>query len=307
MPAAASVVIPLLRQIDAWLEQAVRSALQQTAGCEVIVVTSPKTVESNRQVLRRISTEGPGLRVIEQEPQTGFAAAMNLGIRAATATRVGFLLSDDWLDPRAVEQCLRHDADLVSTSFLPYAEDGRQILKEIAATRTEASYLRLRSLSDKANFLGHFLLFRRSTLEATGGLDESLGDSPGVDDFDLIWCLLERGATVAIVPEALYNYRDHEGERLTRRSIEEMNRTFQRILDKHHVTGEERERLIRNHSRWFGRSMWSVYQEYSMPVTRGPLRPLRSVYRSLVPMNIRYAIDDRCRAILRRGNQDDPE
>jgi glycosyltransferase involved in cell wall biosynthesis len=301
----ASIVIPLLNQADAWLDQAIRSALGQTVECDVVVVISPLTCESNRRVLETIRANHPSLRLATMERQRGFAAALNLGIRTAAADRIGFLLSDDWLEVCAVEECLRHEADIVSTSQTFYAADGKQILEEISRVRTTAAYDRLSVVADKAEFLGHFLLFRRSILEAVGGVDETLGDSPGIDDFDLPWCMLERNASVAIVPQALYNYRDHDGERLTTRSLEEMQITFNRILDKHGVFGVERQRLVRHHSRWFGRSMWSVYQDLAPASLPWLLRPLQRLYRMAIPLEIRFAIHDRWIEAVAHGRKPD--
>jgi glycosyltransferase involved in cell wall biosynthesis len=295
-----SIIIPLLNQVDGWLEQAVHSALGQTVECDVVVVTSPRTCESNRRLLLRIRANHPRLRLREQEPNTGFAAALNLGIRTAAAERIGFLLSDDWLDSHTVEECLRHEADVVSTSQTFYSADGKQILAEISGVRTMAAYNRLSDAADQAGFLGHFFLFRRSALEAVGGVDETLGDSPGIDDFDMPWCMLERNASVAIVPQALYNSRDHDGERLTTRSLEEMQTTFHRILDKHGVFGVERQRLVRRHSRWFGRSIWSVYQELAPASLPRLLRPLQRLYRMAVPLQTRFAIQDRWNSSVAR-------
>jgi GT2 family glycosyltransferase len=300
MPLRASIVIPLLNQVDAWLDQAVRSAFAQTVECDVVVVTSPWTCESNRQVLERIRVDHPGLRLAEREPRAGYGAALNLGIRMAAADRIGFLLSDDWLDVRAVEECLRHEADIVSTSQTFYAADGKRVLAEISSVRTTAAYDRLNDAADQAGFLGHFFLFRRSALEAVGGVDETLGDSPGIDDFDMLWSMLECNALVAIVPQALYNYRDHDGERLTTGSVEEMQITFNRILDKHGVFGVHRQRLVRHHSRWFGRSMWSVYQELAPASLPRPLRPLQRLYRMAVPLQTRLAIHDRWNVAVAR-------
>lgn len=163
-----TIVIPLLRQRDGWLEQAVRSALGQSVPCEVIVVTSSLTPASSRTPLRDV-------------------------------------------------------------------------------------YEALPDLEAKATYLTHFLLLDKSAVVAAGGLDESLGDAPGIDDYDLIWTLLERGATVELTGRPLYNYRVHEGERLTYRDRDEQLRVLGRILDKHRVTGQDRTRAIHQHARWFGR------------------------------------------------------
>jgi hypothetical protein len=259
--------------------------------------------------------------VIEREPHMRFAAALNLGIRSTTMARIGFLLTDDWLAPDCVEKCLRHETDIVSTAFTCFAADGATELDVLSRSHSEAAFERLQKPADRANYLTHFLFFRREALDGVGGVDETIGDSPGVDDFDLPWCMLERGASVTIVEERLYNYRDHEGERLTTRGREEMAATFNRILDKHHVTGPEREQLFREHARWFGRSMLSVYKERSMlsvykersmlsvykeleiPEVPGFLKPVQTLYRSVVPLQARLAIRDRIIPRRRRERQ----
>ena len=285
----ASIIIPLLRQRDEWLRQAVLSALEQTTVCEVLVITSPDTPQPNRATLAGICAQHPQLRVVERESGMRFAAAMNLGIRLASAERVGFLLSDDWLDQRAVETCLRFGTDIVSTALTVYKEDGRTVLRHITPEYTRAEFDRRVSLADKAHYLSYFFLYQRQALLSVAGLDEGLGDSPGIDDFDLPWSLLERGASVTIVEQSLYNCRDHEGERLTTRVAGDMEATFLRILDKHNVQGELRARLLRENVPCFGRSLQAVYRDSAS----WPVRKLRELYRSLLPLATRRVIHDR--------------
>ncbi len=289
----ASIVMPLLSQVDAWLEKAVVSALLQSVRCEVIVVTSPRTPVSNRETLARLSSQFPRLRVFEREPHMRFAAAWNMGVRAATTSRVGVLLTDDWLASQAVEICLRHDADIVSTNRRFYHADGIRVMREVGARGCRKDYDKLKSNAERANFLGHFFVFRKEPLLAMGGVDETIGDSPGVDDFDLIWCLLDRGASVAVVEEELYNYRDHAGVRLTTRGREEMFATFNRILDKHGIVGEERRQMLEHHSQWFGKSIWAVYRERKGFSPPAPLRPLQTLYRKVIPVKARFALHGR--------------
>jgi hypothetical protein len=91
-----------------------------------------------------------------------------------------------------------------------------------------------------------------------GGLDESIGNYPGIDDFDLIWTLLEHGATVGIVEEQLYHYRDHRGERLTLADPVARARNLEKILRKHRVSEQEIPEIVRRHARWFGRPIYEV-------------------------------------------------
>jgi hypothetical protein len=86
---------------------------------------------------------------------------------------------------------------------------------------------------------------------AAGGVDPGVGLT-GADDYDLIWTLLERGASVRLVPRALYHYRDHEGLRLTNRPQAEQVRDLRLILAKHGVGPEETERLVTEKRKWYG-------------------------------------------------------
>ncbi|HKG16897.1 MAG TPA: glycosyltransferase [Solirubrobacteraceae bacterium] len=250
----ASIVVPLLIQRDAWLRQCLLSAALQTASSEVIVVTSPRTPPSNHRVLADLKQRHRNLRVFLRPPNTAFAGALNAGIRAASTTRIGFLLSDDWLDDTAVAECLQFSSDIVSTGVKVYSADGITKLGEVVLNFVD--YHAQSTLGDKANYLKYFFLFRKERLFEVGGVDETVGLT-GPDDFDLIWTLLEHGATVSVLSRPLYNCRDHFGQRLTLRKRSHQVLDLLKILDKHGIQGDERRRLIAHHSIAYGQP-WHV-------------------------------------------------
>ena len=258
MNPAATIVIPLRRQHDGWLEQCVRSALNQTAPCETIVVHAADTPASNLALIERLAQDHAQLRAICEERPGSFPGAINLGIRCARADRVGLLLSDDWLEADTVSECLAPDADIVSTCNTVFHADGVTVLESACANLTSERYRSLATLQARASYLQHFFLFRRSALIEVGGLDESIGNFPGIDDYDLIWTLLERGATVAIVEKRLYNYRDHDGERLTLADASQAVRNLEVILRKHNIAESDIPALIRKAARWYGKPMYRV-------------------------------------------------
>lgn len=257
----ASIIIPLLSQHLPWLEKCVRSAIGQTAPVETIVVTSPLTPDSNLEILRCIQQEGAALSILVQQ-RPGFAAAINDGFRAATTNRLGLLLSDDWLLPNAVERCLPHFSDIVSTHSAGYAADGVTRLISIDHRCTQSEFEGLQTLERKAAHLSHFFLFHKNKAQEVGWIDETLGDAPGIDDFDFVWVLLEHRATVSILPEQLYCYRDHFGERLTLTEAAIQTANLERILAKHGIAGEEQKRILQSHAHWFGRPIHVVQAEF---------------------------------------------
>src|SRR6516164_9726287 len=186
MTPAATIIIPLKRQQDAWLEQCVLSAVGQSASCETLVVRAADAPSSNLALLERLTKEWESLSVIVEEQLGSFPAAINLGIRWARAERIGLLLSDDWLDREAVAHCLPIDADIVCTRHTVYHADGVTVLQGASKTLTMRDYLNLPTLEAKARYLDHFFLFRRAALSEAGGLNETIGNFPGIDDYDLI-------------------------------------------------------------------------------------------------------------------------
>jgi glycosyltransferase involved in cell wall biosynthesis len=257
----ATIVIPLLRQKDAWLEQAVRSAAGQTAACEVIVVISRETPQSNRDILSRLASVHDNLRVVFRDLPRGFPSTVNFGIHAAGTSRIGLLLSDDWLEPDCVAECLAHTADIVCASHTAYRADGITLVEGATRRLSMQGFLARPTLESKASYLTHFFLLRKNALERAGYLDESIGDFPGIDDYDLIWTMLEQHASVAIVEKCLYNYRDHDGERLTMADPVQAARNLGTILHKHGVVEPEFSRLMAAHGRWFGKPLYAVLAE----------------------------------------------
>jgi hypothetical protein len=254
-----SIVIPLLSQRNQWLDECVTSALRQTAACEVIVVTSTETPQTNMEVLQRLEVSNENL-ILTSCGARNFPGSINKGFRIASADRLGLLMSDDWLDLRAAELCLQHDADIVSTGHSFFAADGVTPLPEIDWTPSSQAYEQLPTLERKASYLKHFFFLRKSKVEEIGGADESLGNFPGIDDFDMIWVLLEHRASVAIEPVSLYNMRDHSGERLTLRSSEDSILGLQRILRKHGISDAEAVPIIDRHARWYGIPVSEAYR-----------------------------------------------
>jgi len=258
----ATIVIPLLQQVDAFLEQSVGSALGQTVPAEVLVVTAPNTSESNLAVLARFLEQGDGRMRVENRTRAGFAAALNHAFETARADRVGILLSDDWLDPDALELSLAIDADIVSGGKRIWSDDGINPLHLVWDKVGSAAGLMAQPTNEeRARYVTHFLLFNRQRVLDVGGVDETLGDVGGVDDYDLIWTLIERGATVGFTERGVYNVRDHYGVRLTLRPLEEHRAALRRILSKHGLDERAQDELMPLHERWYSRRLTDVLAE----------------------------------------------
>ena len=87
----ATIVMPLRRQVDEWLEELVRSALLQSVPTEVIVVRSETTPASNLRILDGLQRHFANLAVIGRDKPESYPGAINKGIRHARSERVGII------------------------------------------------------------------------------------------------------------------------------------------------------------------------------------------------------------------------
>jgi hypothetical protein len=254
----ASIVMPLKTQRDSWLEESVLSAVMQTALCEVLVITSDLTPQSNLDVLSKLSKGHSNLKVLRRPSGAQFAGAINFGFESATCDRVGLLLTDDILDLATVATCLSFDADIVATARCGMNVDMTERLWEGKADPVR--YQKLKTIEERASYIDHFMLLNRALVLKIGGVDPNIGLT-GADDYDMVWTLLEAGASVKLIPEFLYRMRDHGETRLTMRDQNAQVADLRKILAKHGICEEDIERLVEAKKKWYGTPGYVAIQD----------------------------------------------
>jgi hypothetical protein len=165
-----------------------------------------------------------------------------------------------WLEESAVGECLQNNTDIVCAGRVVHFPDG-SINERACWWPSLQEFNSIATLEERASYLGHFFLLRRQTVLDAGGLDESIGNYPGIDDFDLLWTLLERNATVSFVTKGLYHYRDHHGDRLTLQNPDLAVANLKKILRKHGIAAEQAVDIVKRHARWYGKPQYQVMNE----------------------------------------------
>lgn len=113
-----SIIIPMYkveRYIEKCLYSCINQGMTQLGAQYEIVCINDGTPDLSAEIARRIASEHPGIRVIDQENQ-GLSGARNTGIENANGEYVWFVDSDDTI----VEKCLDR--------ILPQLTDGIDIL-----------------------------------------------------------------------------------------------------------------------------------------------------------------------------------
>ncbi len=204
-----SVVMPSYNQVS-FLEEAVRSVLDQ-AGVEVeLLVMDPGSTDGSRQLLVRLGEEYGGRLRLIFEPDQGQSDAVNRGMALAAGRVLGWLNSDDRLRPGALARLaghLDHDrpAWLYGRSGMIDGE-GRGISSLIVRYKNwrGGRFSRLKLLTE--NFIPQMATFwNREMWERAGGLDTR----KDLDmDYDL-WLRFAAVAEPAVLADELADFRVH--------------------------------------------------------------------------------------------------
>jgi GT2 family glycosyltransferase len=249
-----SVITPVYNVRPIWLRKAVASVEAQTyPNWQLCLCDDGSSSHGTRAELDRISSTGnPRIKVIRLEKNSGISAATNAALNRADGEFVAFLDNDDELAPHALE------ANILALNRAPdidilYSDEDKLTLgghREEPFYKPDWSPHFLREVM----YVGHFLVARRSLVEAVGGLDSRYD---GVQDFELMLRLSERTKRIHHIRDILYHWRripgsvaDHSDAkpRLDEKQVEAVNAHLLRVgiaaEAKSHPTLRHRAQLV---------------------------------------------------------------
>lgn len=162
---------------------------------EVIVVDDAST-DGTADILADWADEDPSRRRVLRTHGRGPAAARNAGIAAARGEWIAFTDADTLPDARWLEQLLEAapGADAVEGRTIPWPREDVRADSHYVVNEHGGLYV-------TAN-----MAYRRDLLEAVGGFDESFRDA-FLEDSDLAFRALDRGAHIVFAPDALVRHR----------------------------------------------------------------------------------------------------
>lgn len=206
-----SVVIPHFND-GAHLEEAVASLEAQTLRPHAIVLVEDGSTDADSlRVVGALERAGR-VRVVRQENR-GLAAARNTGWRACATELVAFLDADDVVMPGWLASCARAIGRTRAAAAAPivatFDADPGTITGGWCPVAFDAALLGVMN----AGVPGSGAVLRRAALEGVGGFDESM---PAYEDWALSAALAARGESLAVVPEALFRYRQRSGSLIRR-------------------------------------------------------------------------------------------
>ncbi len=167
-----SIIIPVY-QVEKYLDRCVASVVNQTYTNLEIILVDDGSLDNCPAICDAWKERDPRIKVIHQQ-NGGLSVARNEGLKIATGEFIGFVDSDDWIEPEMVEILLSNmqatEADIAVCDYLRESEDSPETIQQPespAVTRYTAEEALRLLLSDK-----HYLrtivwnkLYRRHLLE----------------------------------------------------------------------------------------------------------------------------------------------
>lgn len=201
-----SVVMPVYEPDAQLLGRALRSVRRQVyPAWELIAVDDGSPSATASRVLRRFARRDDRIRVERSPANEGISGATNRGVALARGEFVALLDQDDVLTADALLETVRWllehpDADAVYSDQATIVRLGR-----IAHVFPKPDLSHAYALG--VMYVGHLLTVRRDLIEEVG-FDPAYD---GVQDFEFLLRLIERGAGIGHVERTLYLWRATPG------------------------------------------------------------------------------------------------
>lgn len=202
-----SVIMPCFNA-QTFVEQAVRSALDQDYGDVELIVVNDGSTDASAEILARLAAEYPSRMTVVHQQNQGHVPAKNTGLKHAQGAYVAFLDADDYWSRDCMSKLHgglhAAQADLAYCGWQNIGEEapgGEPYLPPMyEAEDTVALFLK------DCPWPIHAVLLRRYLLERVGGFSERMFTSM---DYDLWLRLLAVTRNIVRVPEILAFYRWH--------------------------------------------------------------------------------------------------
>ena len=207
-----SIVVPAYG-VEKYLDQCLSSLMGQTLKHKEIIVVNDGSLDSSGKIADAWAEQYSEVVVIHQK-NSGCASARSNGLKAAKGQYVGFVDSDDWVDPEMYEKlfdaAVSHNAEVAQAGYREIYEDDGVVIqaRESFLTKDEVRGNHLVTDVPAMMTLKPTIwrrIYRRSFL-----LDNHIDfphDIPRFDDLPFQFEVFMNAVRVVAIPDIFYNYR----------------------------------------------------------------------------------------------------
>lgn len=239
-----SVIVPVYNIMDC-LPRCVKSICNQTYENLEIILVDDGSTDGTGLLCERLAQEDDRIRVLHKE-NGGSSSARNMGIEASMGSYLGFVDSDDYIEPEMYEvlyqQIQKTGMQIAQVSRHEIGEDGTELPPVCFAADTDYAY-------PSEAFLRELLMHRGDCSFCTKLVDKVLFRDytfpMGVlnEDFNLLVRMLQDTRGVASSPRQMYDVYYRSGSNTRKKSREDFSRVYGDCVDNADMVYE----LVREH------------------------------------------------------------
>lgn len=215
-----SIIVPVYG-VEAYLCDCVESILYQTYSNFEVILVDDGSPDGCPHICDEYAARDGRVRVVHKR-NGGLSDARNAGLDAARGTWVGFVDSDDAVDPHMFERLLAcaktENAQIAVCNFGEFKDAHEGVLRErgirehVSLSGREACVLLMHD--DELQNYAWNKLFRTSLWD---GIRFPVGQK--YEDVNTIYKLFETAQRVVLIPEVLYRYRLRDDSIVGSRSL----------------------------------------------------------------------------------------
>lgn len=167
-----SVIIPVY-QAEEYIERCINSILNQTYKNLDIIFVNDGSTDRSVEIITEYAQKDERVRLLHQENK-GAGAARNKGIEAAKGKYIGFVDSDDWIEPDMYEYLVkileREKADIAACDFVSTDKMQTKIENDVTEklimmSKKELMEFFLRMHGEKSFYAVWNMLYKREIIE----------------------------------------------------------------------------------------------------------------------------------------------
>ncbi len=251
-----SVIVPIYNIQDC-LRRCVESVCRQTYSNLEILLVDDGSDDGTEKLVDELAKEDERIRIFHK-PNGGSSSARNMGIGEASGKYLGFVDSDDYIEPEMYERlmkCIGETGVSIAQISRDEIDESGNRLPDVCEPPKEAY------LCSGENFMRELLLHRGDCSYCTKLTDRKLFEKhrfpEGVlnEDFHLLVEMLGEVDKIAILPEQDYHVFYRTGSNTRKKSKKEFSRVFMDIVDNADMAErvvEERYPALRREAVRFG-------------------------------------------------------
>lgn len=239
-----SIIIPVYNTRD-YLKKCVDSCIHQTYSHLEILLVNDGSTDGSGELCEALAKEDERIRVFHQK-NGGSSLARNLGMKEARGEYLGFVDSDDFIEPamyeRLVETVITHQIPIAQVSRDEIDAAGNR-LPDVCKPPKEAC------LCESEAFLKELLLHRGDCSFCTKLIHRSLLENRSFpvgklnEDFFLLLQLLPMVKGIYVLPQQDYHVFYRIGSNTRKKDKNDFSRVFTDIVENADVAME----LVRKH------------------------------------------------------------